>query len=50
MQDTYMIGNNVTFSTQWDTPCTEDYGDCGYVATNLMQSSAVYSIRVHVQM
>ena len=46
MQDTYMVGNNVTFSTQWDTPCTLDYGDCGYVATNFMQSSAVYSIRV----
>ncbi|KAG6826892.1 hypothetical protein H0H92_013998 [Tricholoma furcatifolium] len=29
MQDTYMIGNNVTFSTVWDTVCTEDYGDCG---------------------
>ncbi|KAF8188635.1 hypothetical protein BJ912DRAFT_967980 [Pholiota molesta] len=29
MQDTYMIGNNVTFSSQWGTPCTEDYGDCG---------------------
>ncbi|KAF9497331.1 hypothetical protein BDN71DRAFT_1429520 [Pleurotus eryngii] len=29
MQDTYMIGNNVTFSSQWHTPCTPDYGDCG---------------------
>ncbi|KAF8900151.1 hypothetical protein CPB84DRAFT_1779443 [Gymnopilus junonius] len=29
MQDTYMIGNNVTFSSQWGTPCTPDYGDCG---------------------
>ncbi|PSS11014.1 hypothetical protein PHLCEN_2v3310 [Hermanssonia centrifuga] len=29
MQDTYMIGNNVTFSSQWGTPCTLDYGDCG---------------------
>ncbi|GJE89062.1 hypothetical protein PsYK624_051540 [Phanerochaete sordida] len=29
MQDTYMIGNNVTFSSQWDTVCTPDYGDCG---------------------
>ncbi|KAL0952639.1 hypothetical protein HGRIS_006885 [Hohenbuehelia grisea] len=29
MQDTYMIGNNVTFSTQWNTPCTPDFGDCG---------------------
>ena len=29
MQDTYMIGNNVTFSTEWGTVCTEDYGDCG---------------------
>ncbi|KAF8970629.1 hypothetical protein BDZ97DRAFT_54254 [Flammula alnicola] len=28
-QDTYMIGNNATFSSQWGTPCTEDYGDCG---------------------
>jgi len=28
-QDTYMIGNNVTFSNQWDTPCTVDFGDCG---------------------
>lgn len=29
MQDTYMIGNNVTFSSQWGTVCTEDYGCCG---------------------
>ncbi|GLB44489.1 hypothetical protein LshimejAT787_1701160 [Lyophyllum shimeji] len=29
MQDAYMIGNNVTFSSQWHTPCTPDYGDCG---------------------
>ncbi|KAF8637158.1 hypothetical protein AX17_003062 [Amanita inopinata Kibby_2008] len=29
MQDAYMIGNNVTFSTVWRTPCTPDYGDCG---------------------
>ena len=31
MQDAYMIGNNVTFSTQWGTTCTRDYGDCGFV-------------------
>ncbi|KAK7684428.1 hypothetical protein QCA50_012375 [Cerrena zonata] len=29
LQDTYMIGNNVTFSSEWGTPCTLDYGDCG---------------------
>ncbi|TFK36117.1 hypothetical protein BDQ12DRAFT_610474 [Crucibulum laeve] len=29
MQDAYTIGNNVTFSTVWGTPCTTDYGDCG---------------------
>lgn len=29
MQDAYTIGNNLTFSTEWGTPCTEDYGDCG---------------------
>ncbi|KAE9385570.1 hypothetical protein BT96DRAFT_960722 [Gymnopus androsaceus JB14] len=29
LQDTYMIGNNVTFSNQWFTPCTVDFGDCG---------------------
>ncbi|KAJ4480847.1 hypothetical protein J3R30DRAFT_3287655 [Lentinula aciculospora] len=29
LQDTYMIGNNVTFSNQWGTACTVDYGDCG---------------------
>ncbi|KAI0920741.1 hypothetical protein AcV5_010411 [Taiwanofungus camphoratus] len=29
MQDTYMISNNVTFSVEWHTPCTQDYGDCG---------------------
>ncbi|KAF9446852.1 hypothetical protein P691DRAFT_672690 [Macrolepiota fuliginosa MF-IS2] len=29
LQDTYMVGNNVTFSTVWGTPCTTDYGDCG---------------------
>ncbi|PFH50385.1 hypothetical protein AMATHDRAFT_40917 [Amanita thiersii Skay4041] len=29
LQDVYMVGNNVTFSTVWGTPCTPDYGDCG---------------------
>ncbi|KAJ3568689.1 hypothetical protein NP233_g5551 [Leucocoprinus birnbaumii] len=29
MQDTYMVGNNVTFSTVWGTPCTTEWGDCG---------------------
>lgn len=29
LQDTYMIGNNVTFSSVWDTPCTPTFGDCG---------------------
>lgn len=29
MQDTYPISNNVTFSVEWDTPCTVDFGDCG---------------------
>ena len=29
MQDTYMIGNNVTYSVEWHTPCTPDFGDCG---------------------
>lgn len=32
MQDVYMIGNNVTWSTVWGTPCTEDFGVCGYVS------------------
>ena len=31
MQDTYVIGNNVTFSSVYGTVCTEDYGDCGLV-------------------
>lgn len=26
-----MVGNNVSFSNQWFTPCTTDFGDCGYV-------------------
>lgn len=26
-----MVGNNVTFSTVWNTVCTKDYGDCGSV-------------------
>ncbi|PCH43231.1 hypothetical protein WOLCODRAFT_138259 [Wolfiporia cocos MD-104 SS10] len=29
MQDTYMVSNNVTWSVEWDTPCTPDYGCCG---------------------
>ena len=29
MQDTYMIGNNVTYSVEWHTPCTPSFGDCG---------------------
>ena len=31
MQDTYMIGTNATFSSEYGTVCTEDYGDCGLV-------------------
>jgi hypothetical protein len=31
MQDTYFIGDNVTFSSVYGTVCTEDYGDCGLV-------------------
>lgn len=31
MQDTYVIGNNVTFSSVYGTVCTKDYGDCGLV-------------------
>jgi len=29
LQDTYVIGNNVTFSSVWNTPCTPTFGDCG---------------------
>ncbi|OCH92519.1 hypothetical protein OBBRIDRAFT_791109 [Obba rivulosa] len=29
MEDVYSISNNVTWSVEWDTPCTPDYGDCG---------------------
>ncbi|KII90097.1 hypothetical protein PLICRDRAFT_40295 [Plicaturopsis crispa FD-325 SS-3] len=29
MQDTYPIGNNVTFASEWQTPCTDDFGCCG---------------------
>ncbi|KIL64609.1 hypothetical protein M378DRAFT_105956 [Amanita muscaria Koide BX008] len=29
MQDAYMIGNNVTYSTEYQTACTPDYGCCG---------------------
>jgi hypothetical protein len=29
MQDTYMIGNNVTWSVEWNTSCTPDFGVCG---------------------
>lgn len=29
MQDAYTIGNNVSFSSEWGTVCTPDYGDCG---------------------
>ncbi|KAF5329520.1 hypothetical protein D9619_009061 [Psilocybe cf. subviscida] len=29
LQDTYMVGNNVTFSSQWSTVCNTTYGDCG---------------------
>ena len=29
LQDVYEIGNNVTFSTTWHTPCTPARGDCG---------------------
>ena len=29
MQDVYMGSNNVTWSSEWNTPCPPDYGDCG---------------------
>jgi len=29
MHDVYMVGNNVSYSNQWNTVCTPDYGDCG---------------------
>lgn len=29
MQDTYPIGTNMSFSVEWHTPCTPDFGDCG---------------------
>ncbi|OSD00692.1 hypothetical protein PYCCODRAFT_1437014 [Trametes coccinea BRFM310] len=29
MQDAYMIGLNATWSVEWNTSCTPDYGDCG---------------------
>ncbi|KAI0311942.1 hypothetical protein OF83DRAFT_1219600 [Amylostereum chailletii] len=29
LQDVYEVGNNVTFSTEWGTPCTRIQGDCG---------------------
>ncbi|VDB87163.1 unnamed protein product [Peniophora sp. CBMAI 1063] len=29
LQDVYEVGNNVTFSSEWFTPCTEIQGDCG---------------------
>lgn len=29
LPDVYMIGNNVTFSTKYNTPCTKYFGCCG---------------------
>ncbi|KAH7907259.1 hypothetical protein BJ138DRAFT_964745, partial [Hygrophoropsis aurantiaca] len=29
MQDAYMVSNNVTWSNEWHTVCTPDFGDCG---------------------
>ena len=29
MQDVYPFGNNVTFSSEWNTRCTTTFGDCG---------------------
>ncbi|KAH7911269.1 hypothetical protein BJ138DRAFT_1113370 [Hygrophoropsis aurantiaca] len=29
MQDAYMVSNNVTWSNEWQTVCTPDFGDCG---------------------
>ncbi|THU88969.1 hypothetical protein K435DRAFT_821522 [Dendrothele bispora CBS 962.96] len=29
LQDTYTVGNNLSFSSVWGTVCTDDYGDCG---------------------
>lgn len=31
MQDTYMIGNNATFSNEWNTTCTPDFGVSRYI-------------------
>jgi hypothetical protein len=43
-QDTYMIGNNVTWSSQWNTTCTPDYGDCGCDNCKVCTSLHVCSI------
>ena len=29
MQDVFMVGTNVSWSNEWNTTCTPDYGDCG---------------------
>ncbi|KAH8114960.1 hypothetical protein DFH11DRAFT_1877283 [Phellopilus nigrolimitatus] len=29
MQDAYPVAMNATFSVEWHTPCTPDFGDCG---------------------
>ncbi|KAH7890176.1 hypothetical protein F5I97DRAFT_1965248 [Phlebopus sp. FC_14] len=29
LHDVFMVGTNVTFSNEWQTPCTPDFGDCG---------------------
>lgn len=29
MEDVYPVSVNATFSAEWHTPCTPDFGDCG---------------------
>ena len=43
MQDTYMIGDNVTFSSTYGTMCTEDYGACGLVLDSSHQSWLLFT-------
>ena len=44
MQDMYMVGNNVTWSNEWNTPCTPDFWDCG--CDNCLSIAAGYSATV----
>lgn len=50
MQDVYQIGNDVTFSSEYNTECTPDFGVCGCVRICILiwRHEVFLPIRAHI--